>query len=163
MPIIRTSASIRVRERARPALRHYLAERGVRTQIHYPTPIHLDVPYRDQLGIRPGALPVSESPRARDHDAAGVSADDGGRRGLRRRAARGIFRATQDGDGVDDRGGRSRGARSARRRPAAAMDGLLPLRMKQGSDLLAAEAGAEERDELHAGLETRGAGEDHAE
>jgi dTDP-4-amino-4,6-dideoxygalactose transaminase len=51
---------VRVRERERPALRRYLAERGVRTQVHYPTPIHLDVPYRDRLGIRPGALPVSE-------------------------------------------------------------------------------------------------------
>jgi dTDP-4-amino-4,6-dideoxygalactose transaminase len=52
---------VRVRERERAALRRYLGEQGVRTQVHYPTPIHLDVPYRDQLGIGPGALPVSES------------------------------------------------------------------------------------------------------
>lgn len=52
---------VRVPERDRPALRRYLGERGVTTQVHYPTPIHLDVPYRDHLGIRPGALPVSES------------------------------------------------------------------------------------------------------
>lgn len=51
---------VRVRERERSALRRYLAARGVRTQVHYPTPIHLDVPYRDTLGLRPGALPVSE-------------------------------------------------------------------------------------------------------
>jgi dTDP-4-amino-4,6-dideoxygalactose transaminase len=49
-----------VRERERRALRQYLAEHDVRTQVHYPTPIHLDVPYRDQLAVRPGALPVSE-------------------------------------------------------------------------------------------------------
>jgi dTDP-4-amino-4,6-dideoxygalactose transaminase len=51
---------MRVREHERAALRRYLAERGVRTQVHYPTPIHLDVPYRDRLATRPGALPVSE-------------------------------------------------------------------------------------------------------
>ena len=51
---------VRVRERERPALRRYLDEHGIRTQVHYPTPIHLDTPYREQLGLREGALPVSE-------------------------------------------------------------------------------------------------------
>lgn len=51
---------VRVRERERPALRRHLDERGIRTQVHYPTPIHLDTPYREQLGMREGSLPVSE-------------------------------------------------------------------------------------------------------
>ena len=49
---------VRVRERA--ALRRYLGRQGIRTHVHYPTPIHLDRPYREQLGVREGALPVSE-------------------------------------------------------------------------------------------------------
>ncbi|HLY21794.1 MAG TPA: DegT/DnrJ/EryC1/StrS family aminotransferase, partial [bacterium] len=51
---------VRVRAGERAALRRYLAEHGVRTQVHYPTPIHLDTPYRALLGMREGALPVSE-------------------------------------------------------------------------------------------------------
>ena len=51
---------VRVRAPERPALRRYLDQQGIRTQIHYPTPIHLDMPYREQLGIREGSLPVSE-------------------------------------------------------------------------------------------------------
>jgi dTDP-4-amino-4,6-dideoxygalactose transaminase len=51
---------VRVPAPERPALRRYLDQQGIRTQIHYPTPIHLDMPYREQLGIREGSLPVSE-------------------------------------------------------------------------------------------------------
>jgi dTDP-4-amino-4,6-dideoxygalactose transaminase len=51
---------VRVHGRERAELRRYLDRQGVKTQIHYPTPIHLDTPYRGQLEIREGALPVSE-------------------------------------------------------------------------------------------------------
>ena len=51
---------MRVRAGERAALRRYLGQQGVRTQVHYPTPIHLDTPYREQLGMREGALPMSE-------------------------------------------------------------------------------------------------------
>jgi dTDP-4-amino-4,6-dideoxygalactose transaminase len=51
---------VRVRGGERAALRRYLGEHGVRTQVHYPTPIHLDTPYRERLEMREGALPVSE-------------------------------------------------------------------------------------------------------
>jgi dTDP-4-amino-4,6-dideoxygalactose transaminase len=44
----------------RSALRQYLGEQGIKTAVHYPTPIHLDDPYRAQLGIAAGALPVAE-------------------------------------------------------------------------------------------------------
>ncbi len=49
-----------VRVPNRPALRRYLGQQGIKTQVHYPTPIHLDAPYRDRAGLRPGALPVTE-------------------------------------------------------------------------------------------------------
>jgi len=44
----------------RDALRSHLAERGVASAIHYPTPIHLQSAYAG-LGLRPGDLPVSEA------------------------------------------------------------------------------------------------------
>lgn len=43
----------------RDRLRQALAEAGVQTGIHYPTPIHLQPPY-SQLGYSPGDLPVAE-------------------------------------------------------------------------------------------------------
>jgi dTDP-4-amino-4,6-dideoxygalactose transaminase len=49
---------VRVPDRA--SLRRYLKEHGIQTAVHYPTPIHLDEPYRERLGLREGALPVTE-------------------------------------------------------------------------------------------------------
>jgi dTDP-4-amino-4,6-dideoxygalactose transaminase len=43
----------------RDALREHLAERGVQTGIHYPTPVHLQEAYRE-LGLGPGAFPHAE-------------------------------------------------------------------------------------------------------
>lgn len=49
-----------VRSDARDALRSRLADEGIATAIHYPTPIHLADAYA-HLGMRRGSLPVSES------------------------------------------------------------------------------------------------------
>jgi dTDP-4-amino-4,6-dideoxygalactose transaminase len=43
----------------RDALQKHLAERGVGTAVHYPTPIHLQGAY-SALNLRPGAFPVAE-------------------------------------------------------------------------------------------------------
>jgi len=43
----------------RQDLAAYLAEKGIATGVHYPTPIHLQPAYSD-LGYRPGAFPVTE-------------------------------------------------------------------------------------------------------
>lgn len=43
----------------RDALRGYMAERGIGTLVHYPTPIYLQPAYAD-LGLAPGACPVAE-------------------------------------------------------------------------------------------------------
>jgi dTDP-4-amino-4,6-dideoxygalactose transaminase len=43
----------------REALRTALEERGVQTGMHYPRPVHLQPAYA-HLGLRPGALPVTE-------------------------------------------------------------------------------------------------------
>jgi dTDP-4-amino-4,6-dideoxygalactose transaminase len=48
----------------RDRLRERLRERGVRTAVHYPTPIHLQ-PAAAGLGYRPGAFPVCERQAAR--------------------------------------------------------------------------------------------------
>jgi dTDP-4-amino-4,6-dideoxygalactose transaminase len=51
--------AIRIGGGRRDALRAYLAERGVGTQIHYPVPIHLQEAAQF-LGYRKGDLPVTE-------------------------------------------------------------------------------------------------------
>jgi dTDP-4-amino-4,6-dideoxygalactose transaminase len=43
----------------RDGLQAYLAERGIATAIHYPTPIHLQPAYRD-LGYQKGDFPITE-------------------------------------------------------------------------------------------------------
>jgi dTDP-4-amino-4,6-dideoxygalactose transaminase len=43
----------------RDALRAHLAEGGVQTGVHYPTPIHLQDAYSD-LGLGVGTFPVAE-------------------------------------------------------------------------------------------------------
>src|SRR6185437_9678484 len=48
-----------VRSARREALRRHLAERGVGTQVHYPTPPHLSGAYRD-AGWRKGDFPIAE-------------------------------------------------------------------------------------------------------
>ena len=45
--------------RDRDGLRRFLAEQGIGTMVHYPTPIHLQEAYRD-LGYPEGSLPESE-------------------------------------------------------------------------------------------------------
>jgi dTDP-4-amino-4,6-dideoxygalactose transaminase len=49
-----------IRTPQRDAVRQYLKQQGVGTAVHYPTPLHLDDPYREQFGYREGMLPVSE-------------------------------------------------------------------------------------------------------
>jgi dTDP-4-amino-4,6-dideoxygalactose transaminase len=48
-----------VRHPQRDALRDRLQRAGIQTGLHYPIPVHLQVPYRP-LGYREGSLPVSE-------------------------------------------------------------------------------------------------------
>jgi dTDP-3-amino-3,4,6-trideoxy-alpha-D-glucose transaminase len=48
-----------VRSEQRDELREHLAQQGVASAVHYPTPIHLTEAYAD-LGLTPGSLPVSE-------------------------------------------------------------------------------------------------------
>ncbi len=48
-----------VQSPVREAARRHLADAGIGTLIHYPTPVHLQPAYRD-LGYAPGSLPASE-------------------------------------------------------------------------------------------------------
>ncbi len=53
-----------VRSSSREALREHLAQRGVASAVHYPTPIHLTEAYA-HLGIAPGSLPICEGHASR--------------------------------------------------------------------------------------------------
>jgi dTDP-4-amino-4,6-dideoxygalactose transaminase len=48
-----------IRTTRRDDLKRALAERGIRTEIYYPRPLHLQPPYRD-YPVAPGGLPVTE-------------------------------------------------------------------------------------------------------
>lgn len=48
-----------VRTPERNALKAYLADRGIGTDVHYPLPVHLQAPYAE-FGDGPGSLPVTE-------------------------------------------------------------------------------------------------------
>lgn len=48
-----------VRAPQRDALRHYLKDKGIGTEVYYPVPLHLQNCYRE-LGYQKGAFPVSE-------------------------------------------------------------------------------------------------------
>lgn len=48
-----------IRTPLRDALRAFLAERRIKTGVHYPVPVHLQPAYRGRLGVH-GALPESE-------------------------------------------------------------------------------------------------------
>jgi dTDP-4-amino-4,6-dideoxygalactose transaminase len=49
-----------IRHLTRDALRAYLAERGIRTQVHYPVPVHLQPAYNNLRRV-PDNLPVTET------------------------------------------------------------------------------------------------------
>lgn len=49
-----------IRAPQRDALRAHLREQGIKTDIHYPTPLHLDDPYQEQLGLKAGSRPIAE-------------------------------------------------------------------------------------------------------
>jgi dTDP-4-amino-4,6-dideoxygalactose transaminase len=44
----------------RDALMRHLQANGIKAQIHYPTPLHLDEPYKSKYGYRAGMLPAAE-------------------------------------------------------------------------------------------------------
>jgi dTDP-4-amino-4,6-dideoxygalactose transaminase len=52
-------AQYTIRTTRRDQLQRRLAERGVRTEIYYPRPLHVQAPYRD-CPVAPGGLPVTE-------------------------------------------------------------------------------------------------------
>jgi perosamine synthetase len=50
-----------IRTPKREQVKNYLQSNGIETGVHYPVPIHLQVPYRQMYGYSEGAFPVSES------------------------------------------------------------------------------------------------------
>jgi dTDP-4-amino-4,6-dideoxygalactose transaminase len=49
-----------IRVKRRDRLKKYLATKGVQTIVHYPIPIHLQMPYKERYGYEEGAYPLSE-------------------------------------------------------------------------------------------------------
>ena len=49
-----------VRNRLRGRIIEQLKAKGIESQIHYPIPIHLQIPYRQAFGYSIGAFPQSE-------------------------------------------------------------------------------------------------------
>jgi perosamine synthetase len=50
-----------IRTKFRDRVKKRLSDNGIETGIHYPRPIHLQVPYRQKYGYSEGAFPLSES------------------------------------------------------------------------------------------------------
>ncbi len=50
-----------IRTRNREKVKKHLESNGIETGVHYPVPIHLQVPYRQMFGYSEGAFPMSES------------------------------------------------------------------------------------------------------
>jgi perosamine synthetase len=50
-----------IRTKARDRVKDLLEKNGIETGVHYPVPIHLQVPYRESYGYSDGAFPLSES------------------------------------------------------------------------------------------------------
>jgi perosamine synthetase len=49
-----------IRSQHRDRIQKRLEENGIESAIHYPIPIHLQVPYRREFGFSEGSFPVSE-------------------------------------------------------------------------------------------------------
>ena len=50
-----------IRTRMREQVKKHLEKNGIETGVHYPVPIHLQTPYRQEYGYMEGAFPLSES------------------------------------------------------------------------------------------------------
>jgi perosamine synthetase len=50
-----------IRTRKREQVKKHLESNGIETGVHYPVPIHLQIPYRQMFGYSEGAFPLSES------------------------------------------------------------------------------------------------------
>src|SRR5207245_1954153 len=50
-----------IRTKFRDQVRRRLADNGIESGIHYPRPIHLQVPYKQMFGYTEGMFPLSES------------------------------------------------------------------------------------------------------
>lgn len=49
-----------IRSSLRDSIQRRLATNGIETGVHYPIPIHLQIPYREMFGYREGSFPTSE-------------------------------------------------------------------------------------------------------
>jgi perosamine synthetase len=50
-----------IRTKMREHVKKHLEKNGIETGVHYPVPIHLQTPYRQEYGYAEGAFPLSES------------------------------------------------------------------------------------------------------